>query len=260
MTDDLNFISNNIYNRSIDFFGTDTAALFQTNCLKQSSDWHYRNQPIVYRFNKQGFRSSLDYDNVDWQNAVVILGCSNMMGVGLAESETLDYQIKMQTGLDVVNLAVSGSSVDVSLYNATVLKRKANQVKAVIVGWTNINRFLTFDSDQTPRNHGPWDCMSTTDFKYFEMYMAGADIHARYKKLIFNELWRNVPTLEFTFFENANETLGCEFYRIEDYSRDIHEERSHPGKHTISKVSSDVINFLLGRPYVPHSFKISRFI
>lgn len=259
MTDDLNFISNNLYNCSVDFFGSDSESVFQQNKLKQSNDWHYRNQPIVYRFNKQGFRSSLDYDSVDWNNTVVILGCSNMMGVGLAENETLDYHIKTNTGLDVINLAVSGSSIDVSLYNATVLKRKANEVKAIIIGWTNPERFLTFDSNNIPTTHGAWDCMSVSDFKYFEHFMSGAATHARYKKLIFNELWKNVPTLEFTFFENANEALGCDFYRIEDYARDIYEGRSHPGKHTISKVGSDVTNSLLGQPYVPSSFKISRF-
>jgi hypothetical protein len=260
-THKLKFINNNLYNCEVEFFGTDTKTLFHQNNLLQPNDWHYRSQTITYNFNKQGFRSYLDYDNIDWANTVVLLGCSNIMGVGLSFNETLDYHIQSQTGYNVVNLGVAGSSIDVSIYNSAVVKNITKHVKAVIVGWPSAERFLTFTEDTRQPIHNTPANLTSNDLTYFDKFLSGQSMHTRYKNLLFKELYSNFCKIyEFTFSEHTNDILGCDFYRVEDFARDIQNNISHPGKHTISKVSSDIVNFLLDRPYVPNGYKISRFI
>ena len=40
------------------------------------------NETIDYYLNNEGFRNNVNFDEVDWENSYVILGCSNVVGVG----------------------------------------------------------------------------------------------------------------------------------------------------------------------------------
>jgi len=75
------------------------------NDLK-SNGWLDSKKSIEYKFNKWGFRS----DNFDSTGGVLFLGCSHVVGVGLAVSDTFSYIVGKQVNLPIYNLGITGGS------------------------------------------------------------------------------------------------------------------------------------------------------
>ena len=101
---------------SVNFNGTDTEEAFEENLKIMSKDWSYREKKIVYNFNSDGYRT-YDFNTVDWKNSIVVLGCSCVFGAGLAEDETISYNLEQLTGRQTINMGVSGASNELIINN-----------------------------------------------------------------------------------------------------------------------------------------------
>ena len=86
--------------------GPDNSRDFNKNRIKYQYDWYYFDKKISYKYNKHGFRER-DFDKVDWENSIVIFGCSNVLGIGLSIEDNLASLVNNYTGIPTVNLGTS---------------------------------------------------------------------------------------------------------------------------------------------------------
>ena len=59
--------------------------------------------------NPQGWRSPHDFNTLDWNNSVLVFGCSQVWGQGLGYSETLTSQLELRLNQPVINLGIMGA-------------------------------------------------------------------------------------------------------------------------------------------------------
>ena len=238
---DLEYINNGHKNETIDFFGTDTKKLYDENLKIQPLDWEYREKHVSYHFNEQGFRSKYNFDNFADKDCVILLGCSSVVGVGLSEQDTLCTKLEEELGIPVLNFGVSGSSIDVSIYNSAIIKERHKKIKALIHGWTNVDRFLSFGAEGYPVHNGPWT-QTEVALSYYKHFIVGSEYHHKHKRNVFSKMWLNTPLYEFTFFDNTKEIFDCDIFHYTDRARDLANNGSHPGKEIISIVANKIKN------------------
>ena len=100
-----------------DFLSVDECNDFRHNLAVQPADWHYRTQDVKYVMNQNYYRAP-EWDTVDWQNSIVVFGCSHVFGEGLAENETLSHHLSKLTDRPVINLGQSGTGTMFSWHNS----------------------------------------------------------------------------------------------------------------------------------------------
>lgn len=204
-------------NQSENFVQTDTAKKFHKNKKKQPNDWIYHNKTVEYKTNNQGFRCR-PFDEFDWENSIVVLGCSNVFGIGLAEEDCLTSLIETNLGVQTINLGIPGSAIDLACANSYLVHKNLPHPKAVIQIWTSLYRYTEFypKAGVGPRypkgrrymmNH--WECRN-------QLYM-DIDRH----------LWTSSDSayIECTFFGDTQ--FSSNTYKLEtiDTARDL----MHPG-------------------------------
>ncbi len=135
-------------NQTFDFYGQDSERIFKMNLKKfKKTDWIYKNKPITYKFNEHGFRNK-SFDKVDWSNSIVVLGCSNVQGIGLSLEDTLCYHLEKKLNTPVVNLGIGGSAVDLACWNSLQLHNYYPKPKALIQVWTSLGRYTDYNNNQ----------------------------------------------------------------------------------------------------------------
>ena len=142
------------------FSGSDTMDTFKKNLLIQPADWHYRPKQVSYTVNSECYRA-LEWDAIDWANSVVIFGCSMTFGVGLAEDETIGYQLAQLLNRPVINLGVGGASTMFCHQNSVLLNKNFPTPWAVVQAWSGPDRISAFDNETTDDwgpsyFYGPW--------------------------------------------------------------------------------------------------------
>lgn len=127
--------------QTYDFYMTDSAELFEKNCVSLGTNWLWYNKKIEYKFNDLGYRMK-NLSEVDLDNYSLFLGCSNCVGVGLAVEDTYAYKISKSLNMDYINAGVGGASVDFVYYNfiKLITSVKDKFPKNVIINWPEISR------------------------------------------------------------------------------------------------------------------------
>lgn len=125
---------------------TDSPQNFEKNKQLAPADWKYHTKEVEYKVNNSGFRT-LEWKDIDWKNSVVLLGDSCTYGVGLAEDETISFQLEQLLGRPVINLGVPGSSNVSMVNNSSVIIEKFDIPYAVVVNWSAPNRFRYYYSN-----------------------------------------------------------------------------------------------------------------
>ena len=133
---------------------SDSHDRYLQNLKSAPTDWKYRTKKILYSVNSSGYRT-YEWDKIDWQNAIVLLGCSNTFGVGLADDETISYLLEKETGRQVVNLGFPAGSPDRMLNNSSTLIDLFGAPYAVIINWPPLTRMCYYDLHEV-HNLGSW--------------------------------------------------------------------------------------------------------
>jgi len=179
-----------------------------------------------------------DLKDINWEESIVVFGCSMVYGAGLDLEDTIPYHINKQLDVPVVNMGVVGSSMYFSLYNQMVLKNIA-QPKAVINIWTQYTRVPYFKTDQVV-NYGPWDTEQNSFGDLWARDDSNAVAHALMIHQSSKELWKEIPYYEATFFRPTQTILNCDqlvgHANDTDYARD----GIHPGP-IATKMCADYI-------------------
>ena len=142
-------------NKNENFSGSDTENRFNENLMVMPKDWKYRTKTIEYKTNSLGYRTR-EFKDIDWKNSIVVLGCSMIYGIGLAEDETMCYYLEKITGRQVVNLGYAGGCNNIIVNNLAGVINNFDVPYAVIILWTSINRFVFFENNHQINNIGPW--------------------------------------------------------------------------------------------------------
>jgi hypothetical protein len=97
--------------------------------------WKYANTEVHYSHNSDGFRGETEFDNVDWANTSVIVGCSFVYGQAMEFENTISEILTREYGVPFVNGGIPGSSNRVIHNNAIAFMKKYNPKKVIII-WT----------------------------------------------------------------------------------------------------------------------------
>jgi len=202
------------------FSGTDTEKLFRKNKKRQPKDWIYHNKEINYVYNDQGFREK-PFKEIDWKESVVVFGCSNIEGTGLAEEDTLVRQLEKIIERPVVNLGVGGTGVDLACWNSTTLHTYYPKPKAVIQIWSSFDRYMNKLRDRYQ------SCLA--NLPGYDYKLNWEDRSIRYV-LTDRQMWENdtiyIENSFFRYTKNITQSLKLEkSFQIIDFARDL----GHPG-------------------------------
>ena len=210
-------------NTSSDFAGTDTKKLLEKNLKTQTGNWEYRNKPVRYTINNRGYRTA-EFKKIDWANSIVLFGCSIAFGVGLDDADTISSQLEKITGIPVVNLGASGSSITYSLHNSIILKDGYPTPRAVIHLWTDHNRTVYYRRNRI-QCYGPWNLEKNNYMDVWSNSNHHAATHALMASITNKHLWSNTSYYEASFFSETANLINCDYLKTEDYARDL----IHPG-------------------------------
>lgn len=200
------------------FDHTDNEKSFRKNLKKKKQeDWIYNTKSITYKINSHGFRTS-PFSKIDWANSIVVLGCSNVYGVGLAVEDTMCSQLEKILNIPVVNLGIPGSAVDLVCWNSLILHNYYPRPKAVIQIWTGLSRY----SDYIQRE--AWVSYSPRDPGYYNRL--NWDMRSQYYIEADRTLWKNKTMYyEGSFFRDTAAMTGVSDLAGDHRARDL----LHPG-------------------------------
>ncbi len=145
---------------------------FERNKKKMPATWKYLTKKVTYKVNSSGYRTH-EWKDIDWPNAILLLGCSNTFGVGVDEDETLSYYLEQLTGRQVVNLGTPGGSNSLISYLCALSLEKFPNPYAVVVNWTTTDRYRHFFKNRY-FDVGPWNSKKITGVE--EEYVDGLNL------------------------------------------------------------------------------------
>lgn len=221
------------------FSGIDTLDYYKRNLEKMPNDWHYRTKEIHYTTNKLNYRT-VEFENISWKDSVVVFGCSNVFGIGLAEDETIDYQLSLLLDCPVINMGAGGTSMMFSLHNQLVL-HNIEQPKAIVNMWTATERLTIFDKQSVINiNAHSQNNFNKELFELWNFYPTHSLSFSLMLQQMAVALWKDIPHVEVTLFESAANDLNCGFLSWEDKARDL----LHPGPKTIMNAAKSIVKRL----------------
>jgi len=214
--DNLQLLSYEPPNINSNFTGKLEEKDFKKNLKIQSTNWVYRTKKIFYRNNNFGFRTK-SFDRVNWQDSIVVLGCSNVYGIGLAEEDTISHKLEQILKISTINLGVPASAVDLSCWNSLILHEKNYRPRAIVQIWSDLARY----TDKAGNILRPFGAGS-------KEYIGELDWEERAKFYTMSDraLWRGKAAYhEGSFFSHVANTLNIDSFRCDDCARDL----AHPG-------------------------------
>jgi hypothetical protein len=233
------FLSNTSPIWGTDFAGTDTKALFESNLTKMPAGWHYRTVPVSYIVNAQGYRAP-EFNTIDWNSSIVVFGCSQTFGIGLAQHETLSARLQQLTGIPVVNMGMGGSSMFHAFYNQVCLKEIGARPLAMVNVWTSHYRLAEWKSDKA-HGIGPWSIDQQGEL--FSCWNFTADNPMGYANMIYRAakiMHSDRPQYHMTFFKHVAEAIGVDSHPTLDNARDL----IHVGPQTVLRAAQQIVKNL----------------
>lgn len=225
-------------NTSSDFAGTDTKKLFENNLITQANNWEYRNKPVRYTVNSQGYRMA-DLKKIDWANSIILFGCSIVYGIGLDDTDTISSQLEKLTGIPVVNVGVGGSSMTYSLHNSIILKDGYPTPRAVVHLWSDHSRTVYYRRNRI-ESYGSWNLEKNNYMDAWSRSNYHGATHGLMASIISKHLWNNTLYYEASFFSETANLINCDHLKQEDHARDM----MHPGIKTAHNVAIQIADNL----------------
>jgi len=224
------------------FHSMDNSHNLSKNKIDQPKSWRYHTDTVNYEFNSQGYRCP-EFSQCDWDNSILLFGCSMAMGTGVNQSEIFSSLLQDITGVPVINMGCAASSILFSLVNQSRLAEQNIQPRAVINIWTYPNRITQVSEHEEINHHGPW--VPYHEFIDQDFYKVNSDndhcmFLAKEYIRIANLIWRDTIHLQGTYSEDIA-SLGIHLYKQIDLARDM----MHPGHDTHREVAEHLASLLL---------------
>ena len=224
-------------NGSCTFYDKDSKELYIKNLKTQPKSWKYREKVVTYKLNSEYYRTA-EFDRIRWEESIVIFGCSNIFGIGVAIDETLPAQLSKLTGIPTINMGIPGSSAHHALYNSAILRQVHPKPKAIVFGWTGAERCTLFrytpNKDLWIENCGSWTDDSADLGKAWYRYDSNIHGHLKMTRIVAQQMWSDTKYADFTLFpSNMRFIPDCRVIKMIDNGRDC----SHPGEKTNLQVA-----------------------
>ena len=256
LSTDFTFIKDAIpYIKIRHFLGMgDTEEHYANRKRNMPEDWEYHFKNVNYMIGKHGYRCA-EFEDIDWNNSIVFFGCSNVFGVGVDQRDTVTSRVKDLTGYDTVNLGVGGSSIDFNVKNQVKLAEHGIKPKAVVNLWTSYERLLEANIGQINDvkwlkmcHHGAWAISPAGPSQYDDFVSVNllrtnpnhSVFMARENRRIAKVLWRDIPHIELTYFEQTQKIFDIDFIKTIDRARD----EMHPGSKTNDMLAKHIASLL----------------
>lgn len=187
--------------------------------------------------NNCGYRAP-SFEKINWQDSIVIFGCSVVFGTGLEEKDTISSHLSRLLNVDVINLGVPGSSIFHSTNNQLALREKNILPRVVINLWTSIYRHTYFFKKQ-PANLGPWteDLKLGKNMTHFYSIWCAEEQNVKSNALFHyrsaSTFWDQTKHIQATFFEDTSKLFNIPYCSIDDFADDGY----HPGPATAAKTA-----------------------
>lgn len=219
----MQLLNGNLSKGSYLFETTDSEELYERNLQLQSEDWIWRKHSITYDVNEQGYRCP-DWNNCDWNNSILIFGCSFVFGTGIRNDQTVAFNLASLTKTPVINLGMSASSPTFQWVNTTLLAEQQINPTAAIYLWPQATRNIEFDSEHNVTNHLVFDnsrlLMSWVKNECNVRHLLDLQMQS------VNHIWGTTPCLHYSLNKDATYTQLA----VIDHGRDIQKAGiGHPG-------------------------------
>lgn len=131
---------------------------YEEQLKKQPKDWFWRDREVRYMCNWNGYRAR-DWEDYDWSESIVVLGCSMAYGVGVSNEHTFCHHLSKMMGRDVINLGVPAGSNELILSNLQRLIEHFDTPWAIVIAWTTVDRDCAYTHNSIDKM-GPWNYFS----------------------------------------------------------------------------------------------------
>lgn len=214
--------------------GTDTKELFEENLKKQPNDWYYRTHKVTYTLNSNGYRTP-EFDNIPWEEAVVMFGCSNTFGTGLDDEDTISQQLSRMLNVHVINMGAIGSSMEFALHNSVILHDLCPTPLAVVYLWPDYTRCVEYCRNSL-NHHGSWSLEENNFMDAYTKNPHHATTNSLFVQKLAQALWKNKSRCYEATFAHNNKLLNCEVLGHIDFARDMW----HPGILSAKKAAETI--------------------
>mgnify|MGYP005706484277 FL=1 len=217
---------------TIDWFDQDTKERAKKN---YTPEWKYATKRVEYHVNSDGYRTK-EWNDIHWAKSIVLMGCSYVYGVGVAEDETISHQLEDKIGHPVINMGVPGSSPTFTIHNLSCLLSRYNP-KGVVIGWPGSGR-APYYSDEVI-HCGNWAKDIAGMGLAWRYNKSHGEITSHLCRQIAQQLCHNTSYADFTLFRDNQ--IGAEYIPQVDYGRDM----AHAGSETYNNVADYVAGQLV---------------
>jgi len=198
---------------------------------------------IQYTLNSQGYRCP-EFDEINWEESIITLGCSNTFGIGLDDKDTYSSKLEKITNYPVINLGMGGWSIWQIVYNVRTIAKY--NPKYTVLQVPDRGRFALFKPGGTLDSAdalGPWvaDKRHLNFLDLYNTFDFNSKMYQNFAIDYIDKLLPNGLTYAFSFSNNDREFV--DIVDPLDFSRDT----IHYGKithklaaKTIAKIISSV--------------------
>jgi hypothetical protein len=224
-----------------EFVPTDTYERFQKNLKIMPDSWIWRNTPITYTCNAQGYRCP-EWNNIDWSQSILVFGCSFTFGIGIDDKMTFPYLLQERTGISTINLGAVAASPMVQWANSSLLVKEKIKPRAVIYNWPPPNRSTRFLGKGKVNCRGPNNANSFCQDWIMDDNQSIE--YLRYAIYSTNAMWE-CPVLHYHIFKSVVDSIP-ELTWLEsiDLGRDFEDGGAHPGPESNKSWADTIFNNL----------------
>jgi len=173
-----------------------------TNTLERDSVRYYKENPILYTLNKEGFRDSPLHTKP--KEVDVYLGCSYTFGEGLHLNHTWASKVKKYLQFPSINAGIPGSGCITHFRVLTMLSKQFN-----------IRNVFYFNATTQARLEWYFDSLEQEDSSYQSLLVGSEKINSFHLQHIFND--RNHSYINLTFkyaMEGFCKANNINLYRV----------------------------------------------
>lgn len=254
---------------SLPWIGADQAELWAWN-LQRNPQIRDQYPNIQYQLNSQGFRCA-EFAACPWADAVAVIGCSVVFGEGLAEVDTLCSQLSGLLDRPVINLGISGSSVDMIRANHLCVWSAGIRPWRVVTVWPTADRVTAYTAEgvlcmgswsvsdhaqeqqirlrrqQNPRLYGSGEELDRWSSVYQQINLDPVHQNTQLELAshTVRALW-GASGLELTWAPSTAEVLGCDLLTWD--RGDLARDQRHPGAETHRQWARQIADRLVSQP------------
>jgi hypothetical protein len=267
-----NMIKSGVFPGTVNWLVSDQQSTFNYNLRSRPIEaGRFSGKTLNYTLNSQGFRTR-EFDQILWDESLVVQGCSVVFGDGLDDSQCLSARLAELLDIPVINLGVSGASSDLILYNSVILSSLGHRPRFTVTVWPTADRITEYTA-QGANCYGSWNVVygqqidrepgllsrmrgAVTDYQDLIQNQHWREIYQLINSEPYHRdhtLWLNSQTVrqvcgdrsrEYTWAPASAEILGCDLltWQQGDLARDL----KHPGAATQQQWAAQIARDIQG--------------